>query len=568
MYEFIDTNEMQTTTPLPTEAVSMNGTYFENIVEGYRTLYVKGRESLGISLQTYTVGTADGERIKGSRYPARVLTIGFQLLADNETDFRNRFNQLNNLLSISEADFVFNDERDKFFTGSPIMDADIEAGRNNVTGEWKIYCSYPFKRSINTVTLSSDDASGVVVDNNSATFTFNYDGVMPSKPLLSAEFAGALSGGSYNEDGDCGYVAFLNQDEAIVQLGNPEAVDLDPLNKNGTLVNTTFNSLTGWTASGMSVGSIADPYWKKGAGQTQNYAKGNGTLTKSTTGTVNFGFSLVHRLACNGSQEIGTFKCHLKNNGTVIVGFNIEKTGSGTNATVKYIINGSTVGTDTIDLSYYNTNFGYCKRTPIYKQETYYEKVWTYLYERDPWMSRHSMPYKFSAIHARPHYEMKQMVRTVQTGWDYTQSNLNTSINRTNTSVTFQIGNLPKRTFKRSAINSVAVYDVYFENTGNLNTKGIRSCSLISKKGVAFKDVPNVFTAGDIVEADCNSAEVYLYRNGSIEGATAPQYGALGNDWENFEIKVGTNVIKAVWSDWVNQNYKPKITITFNKVYI
>lgn len=563
MYEFIDTNEMQTTTPLPTEAVSMNGTYFENVVEGYRTLYVKGRESLGISLQTYTVGTADGERIKGSRYPARVLTIGFQLLADNETDFRNRFNQLNNLLSISEADFVFNDERDKFFTGSPIMDAEIEAGRNNVTGEWRIYCTYPFKRSINTVTLSSDDPSGVVVDNNSATFTFNYDGVMPSKPLLSAEFASAESGGSYSEDGDCGFVAFVNQNEAIVQLGNPEAVDLDPLNKNGTLVNSTFNSLTGWTASGMSVGAITDQFWNKGVGQTMNFARGNGTLTKSTEGTVNFDFSMVHRLACNGSQETGTFKCHLKNNGTVVVGFSIEKTGSGTNATVKYIINGATVGTDTIDLSYYNTNFGYCMRTPVYVQETYYEQDWTFLHE--PWWRERVAPWE--RCKWKP-YELKAVVRTVQTGWNYTQSNLNTKISRTGSTVTFSIGNLPRRTFKRSAIVATPVYDVAFESTGNLNTKGIRSCALISKKGVAFSDIPNVFTAGDIVEADCNSASVYLYRNGSIEGATAPQYGALGNDWENFNIRVGTNIIKVVWSDWVNVNYKPKITITFNKVYI
>lgn len=565
MYEFIDTNEMQTTTPLPTEAVSMNGTYFENVVEGYRTLYVKGRESLGVSLQTYTVGTADGERIKGSRYPARVLTIGFQLLADNETDFRNRFNQLNNLLSISEADFVFNDERDKFFTGSPIMDAEIEAGRNNVTGEWRIYCTYPFKRSINTVTLSSDDPSGVVVDNNSATFTFQYDGVMPAKPLLSAEFASALSGGDYSEDGDCGYVAFVSQDESIIQLGNPEAIDLDPINKNGTLINSAFDSLTGWTASGMSVGAITDQFWNNGAGQTMNYARGNGTLSKSTEGTVNFNFSMVHRLCVNSSQEIGTFKCHLKNDDTVVVGFNVEKDGSGTSATVRYIINNVTVGKDTIDLSYYNTNFGYCYRTPVYVQETYYEKVWTFLYEKNPW---DWWKWKHRVGKYKKPYEIKAFVRTVQTGWNYTQSNLNTSITRQGSTVTFQIGNLPRRTFKRSAIATTPVYDVVFENTGNINTKAIRSCALIRNAGVAFKDIPNVFTAGDIVTGDCNNAEVYLYRNGSIEGATAPQYGALGNDWETFEIKPSTNVIRVVWSDWVNPNYKPKIKITFNKVYI
>ena len=267
MYEFLDTNGHAVANVLPAEAVSINGAYLEDMVDGYRTLYVKGRESLGASLTTYAVGSADGERVKNSRYPARTLTVGFQLLCDNDEDFRLRFTQLNNLLSIGEADFIFNDEKDKYFTGYPIMDANVEAGRNNVTGEWKIYCAYPFKRSTETVTLSSTD-TGVVVGANSATFTFDYDGVMPAKPLLRCEFASAKSGGDYTEDGDCGFVAFVNQDEQIIQLGNPDVVDVDPLNKNSTLANSVFDALTDWTASGMTVSTISDPYWNNDEGQT------------------------------------------------------------------------------------------------------------------------------------------------------------------------------------------------------------------------------------------------------------------------------------------------------------
>jgi hypothetical protein len=92
--------------------------------------------------------------------------------------------------------------------------------------------------------------------------------------------------------------------------------------------------------------------------------------------------------------------------------------------------------------------------------------------------------------------------------------------------------------------------------------------ALIQKAGVPFAEIPNVFTAGDIVEADCNSANVFLYRKGSMTGHLEPQYGALGNDWEDFEIKVGQNAIRTVWSDWVNTNYKPVIKIIFNEVYI
>jgi predicted phage tail component-like protein len=563
IYAYEDTPAVVNPTPatLPAEAVSLNGTFLENIIQGYRTLYVKGRESLGIDLNTYSVGVADGEKVKGSRYPARVLTIGFQLLCPTDEDFRLRFNQLNNILSIDEADFVFNDEADKYFTGYPVMDASVEAGRNNVTGEWKIYCAYPFKRSVAVRTLSSTDEAGVVIGNNSATFTFDYKGVIPAKPVLRCEFASAREGGDFNEDGDCGFVAFLNPDENIIQLGNPDVIDVDVLNKNGTLANSEFDVLTDWTASGISVGSITDTYWAKGTGQTLNYARGTGTLSRSTAGAVGFEFDIVHRLAVSAPSQVGSFQAHLKNGNKVIVGFEIVKTGNGTAGTVNYIINDKVVGTDSIDISYYNTSFGYCNRTPVYVQETYYEQVVTYVkqtYKKKGKKKKKTVPI----------YSWEARTRTVQNGWNYTQSNLNSGISRDGSVVTFSVGNLPDRTFKDSDIELTPVYDVVFTYTGSFHTNALRSASLIRKAGVPFAEIPNVFTAGDIVEADCNNANVYLYRNGSLEGHLEPQYGALGNDWEDFEIKVGQNIIRAVWSDWVDPNYKPVVKILFNEVYI
>lgn len=553
IYDYVDVNEQQTNTYLPAEAVSLNGTYLENIIEGYRTLYVKGRESLESELNTYSVGTADGERIKGSRYPSRVLTVGFQLLSKSNEDFRIAFNQLNNILSIDEADFIFNDEQDKYFTGTPLMNADIEAGRNNVTGEWQIFCGFPFKRSVDLNVLSTDDAQGVVIDGNKATFSFEYNGSYPSKPILRATFASAKVDGDYNEDGDCGYIAFLDDNENIIQLGNPDVIDVDELNKNGTLANSIFDDLTDWTASGISVASITDTYWNKGAGQTQRYARGIGTLSRSTAGAVGFEFDIVHRLCVNAAAQTGSFKALLQNAGTTVVGFIIEKTGAGTTAQVKYVLNDKVVGTDNVDIGFYNTSFGYCNRTPHYVTQTYKQKVVKTVK-------------KGKKKTKKTTYVTK--TRTVQSGWNYTQSNLNSGISRDGGVVTFSVGNLPARTYKMAEIENTAAYDVVFQTTGNFHTNAIRSAALIRKAGVPFSEIPNVFTAGDIVEADCNNANVYLYRSGSAEGHLEPQYGALGNDWEDFSIKAGTNVIACSWSDWVDADYKPKIEIIFNEVNI
>ena len=542
IYDYIDTNERTSETYLPAEAVKINGEYLENIIDGYRTLYVGGRESLAPELDTYSVGTADGERLNGSRYPARTITVGFQLLCDSNTDFRAAFTQLNNILSQETADFIFNDEPNMFFTGKPLMDAEIEAGRNNVTGEWHIYCAYPFKRSIGVRVLSTDDESGVVIDDNKAIFTFNYEGTYPSKPLLRVTFASALEGGDYNEDGDCGYIAFFDRNEHIIQLGNPDVIDLDQSNKNETLANSVFNNLTGWTASGVNIASISDPHWNRDAGQTQNYARGTGTLKRTVNNAVSFEFDIVQRLCANGAGETGSFKALLQNEGRTIVGYTIDKVGAGTTAQVKYILMDTVVGSDTIDIGYYNTHFGYCKKTPVYVTL--------------PTLNFGGSLSSITVGTTRP--------VLLTTNW--TQSNLNSGITRDNDTVTFSVGNLPARTFKMAALEGIVVKEVDFEMTGTLNTNAIRSAALIKKAGVSFSEVPNVFTAGDIVEADCSSANVYLYRNGSVEGHLEPQYGALGNDWEDFAIQAGENIIACSWSEWVNENYKPKIEILFNEV--
>lgn len=538
-------------TDLPIEAVKINGQYIEDVLPGYTTVITSGREGLPAELDTYSVGIADGEKLKGYRYPARTIVVDFALHGNNMNDLRQKLTQLNNILSFDEADFVFNDEEDKYYTGKPVMGGSYKDYKNAVTGSWSLYCSYPFKRSVELTTLSSSDSTGVTVSDNAATFTFNYDGSYPARPLLRASFAAAKRNGDYSEDGDCGFVAFLDSQENIIQLGNPEVIDVDQYAKNGTLANSEFSSLTSWTPTNVSSGQITDTYWDSGAGQTQQYAKPTGTasLTRTTAGAVDFEFDIVHRLCVNQTAQVGKFEALTQNNGTTVTGIRIEKTGNGTTGKVSYILNNKVVGTDSIDLSYYNTHFGYCNRTAVYTTQTYYVTV-------------------TKKVKRKKKKVKEKRTRKVQSGWKYTQSNLNTGWSKDGGVVTFSVGNLPDRTFKCSDIELTASMDIVFNFTGGFHTNALHSCSMIAKAGVPFAEIPNVFTAGDVVEADCNSADVVLYRAGSLDGHLEPQYGALGNDWEDFVLRPGQNVIQAVWSDWVNTSYKPLIQIIFNEVYL
>ena len=574
MYQFRDTTDHSAITPaLPAEAVSINGVYIENILDGYRTLYTKGRESLGAELNTYEVGTSDGERYFGRRYPARTITVGFQLTADTPEDFRDRFTDLNNILSLDEADFIFNDETDKFFAGVPIMDASPEAGQLSVKGEWKIHCAYPFKRSVEPVELTSDEDA--VIDGNTATFQINYTGSAPSRPLLVADFQSGEEGGAYDEDGDCGFVAFLDEDENIIQLGNPDILDTDATNRNETIVNKYFSSLGGFVTSGgyvwksravtgtISCANGTDIYWAGGKGQTVMYAKpsyGTGSNWKGATlryeaEATDFEVNLIHRMAVHTASQTGCFECSVRNGSVITAGFVIDKLSSGTQGVVNYIINNKVVGKDNIDLCYYNTNFGYCKRTSVWVNQSYKVKV--------------KKPKKVNGK-TKSVYTWESRVRKVQT-YRYTQSNLNSKIRKSNGVVTFKIGNLPQRNFNASAVEGVTSTSIqmYMGTLGTpLHTNMVRACCFRRLKGIPFEEQSNVFTAGDIVEADCNDATVCLYREDTVGGVLAPMYGAFGNDWENFTLTTGENVIRAVWSDWVNANYKPKIKIIYNEVYI
>ena len=539
---------------LPIEAVKINGQYLEDVIPGYRTIITSGREAITPNLDTYSVGSSDGATIKGSRYPERKITVEFMLQGGSLEDFRKKMEQLSNLLSLEEADFVFNDESDRYYTGRALIDVKVKNFLNGGRGSYDIFCGYPFKRSTAVTVKSSADASGVVVENNSATFTFDYYGTYPARPMLRASFAAAKQNGDYSEDGDCGFIAFLDDEENIIQLGNPDVIDVDQYAKNGTLINSEFTALTAWNSENIAVSQITDTYWERGAGQTQKYAKptaDDASLYRTTDGAVDFEFDIVHRLCVSAAGQTGQFEALAKNDDDIVVGFRIEKAGNGTTGIVSYILNNKVVGTDSIDLSYYNYHFGYCNRTPVYTDEIYYVTV------------------KKKVKKKKKKKKVKEArVRTVQSGWSYTQSNLNSGWTKDGPVVIFSVGNLPDRTFKSSDIANTPSLEVVFNMTGSFHTNCVHSCDMIRKAGVPFAEIPNVFTACDVVEADCNSADVVLYRAGSAEGHLEPQYGALGNDWEDFVLKPGRNIIKAVWSNWVNPNYKPLIQILYNEVFL
>ena len=690
MYNFIDINETSEGVVLPSEALKINGEYIENQIEGYRTLNVIGREALSPDVVSYTTGIRDGSRLKNKRFPERIITVKYQIIAATSEEFRNAFNKLGGILNVEDAELIFNDEQDKFFIGTPCTIGEIEPGRNAVVGEFEILCADPFKYSVIEYEAEPDlDEASVLID---------YNGTYKAFPTLEADF--------YNEEdvsedgetestltgaGDCGFVAFFTEDEKIIQLGDPDEADGENVYaKSQTLINQSFTKNNSWGtaakklwsvnsgnvlpntvvqagALGMGVASYAVPatpattsgtlikatsnaeeptinytvtaktsgrtastvkvniaitaalgrdsnyfghgfglvasvyiggswrnvtlkktsdYWRGKTGHTVNlnvtvsglsstatsltgikfkatrsdstggksgilsekacnnlkissyaasqpetyylhptsYGTASGkfhgaSITRAVpadasgdVGAVNFTLTYKQKMCIgsgnNATNQLGAFQVQLTDSsGSNVAGVRILKNKSGKKATVYYYINGSSVYNNTIDLSYNNKLFG------------------------------------------------------------STESAVQTSkISKSGNKVTFSIGGVTK-SFTDDDIAEIKTAKVTFmfeqySTSTALSYNGLYWAKFVKNNCDTLKDIPNKFSANDVVTADCKNGEIRL------NGALSPDLGALGNDWEGFYLTPGLNQIGFTYSDWVSSEYAPSIKVRYREVYL
>lgn len=290
MYNFVDTIEVSEGALLPSEALQINGEYIEHLIDGYRTLSVSGREALSSEIETTETGIRDGSTKKSKRYPARTIIVKYQLLAATNEAFREAYNKLGGILNVEDAELIFNDEQDKFYTGTPSAIGEVEPGTNKVIGEFEILCVDPFKYSVveyeATPTL---EESTILVD---------YNGTYKSYPILEAAFFNENEASDDDESsvaltgsGDCGYVAFFNDKEKIIQLGDPKEEDVETYAKSQTLINYNFKKSGSW-------GTAAKLLWAQNSGEVSSDSyQQTGTLgmavaaykddgTGTTTGTI------------------------------------------------------------------------------------------------------------------------------------------------------------------------------------------------------------------------------------------------------------------------------------------
>ena len=164
-YEFhdLDVNTRGDPSWLPPEALYIrypNGTAqpIEDLIDGYQTLTVTGRELLPYTVNSAEVSGMDGTVFREANYPSREIVVKYQLLSKDEIEFRAKFERLNYLLKNKEFNFYFYDDPLFEYQGTVSASDTPDAGKLNVVSTFTITCSSPFKRLIHPTVYNFTDS--------------------------------------------------------------------------------------------------------------------------------------------------------------------------------------------------------------------------------------------------------------------------------------------------------------------------------------------------------------------------------------------------------------------------
>lgn len=605
LYGFIDT---QAATPgsadLPAEALSINGVYIENVIDGYRTLTVSGRETMAQEIKEAEVGKHDGAFFQYRRYPTRDIVVKYQILAGSNEAYREAFIKLNGILNFEEGQLIFNDEQDKYFIGTPTEVELPEPGINSAVGEFTLHCEDPFKYSIEekTATLTESD--------NGPFFLINYEGTHKAYP--SADITFYQSDTEDDQHGDCSFVSLMTQEGRVLQFGDPDntnvnqtpvrifkrassapavpAAQIEYSFDTEAIVNTS--ALNGWTET-IPTGTATLWTTKATAASNQTLAY----IETSDWGTVeqyaNQDDSGDYKRIMSKTEINKTFATigsyWPANSGKVYNDFTQTGTATvNTDSTLnKKFAGGNAYGSGS---NWHGPSLTRSKADNI--------KDWRFSFEyrfgqystngaKSTGMEQavlwDSTGNKIIAaiIMWKVAGTSKGSIRLVVggksvkllTGIDFSNSAIYTtengkkkaracSIRKLGSTFVFTVRGKEYRfvdeTLEETAINRCTFY-FGTKTSSNRMLDGVRNVIL---RKIYQEDPPNPFTTNDVLTIDASDASVQLNE------INAQNLGALGNDWEHFYLKPGTNQIGVAWSDWTEETYKPDFVLRYREVYL
>jgi predicted phage tail component-like protein len=255
------------------KSMSINGVNIEDTLPEFAVVSVSGRERLDNEVNSTDRGLNDGSVYNYKRYQSRTLTISFIINCGEfyeSTEALNQMRILNGLLDVENAQIIFDDEPDVYYVGTPTGSANVAISLGVASGSFDIYCADPFKYSVEEFSHETHPTV-VQYDSTKKEFLVNYRGTAKSYPTLVSNFKNYsnvdASGTTHDitdlAKADCGYVSFFNANKKVIQIGDPDELDVETgaYSKSQALASQDFN-----TSDYAYSGDIATQWPLTGAG--------------------------------------------------------------------------------------------------------------------------------------------------------------------------------------------------------------------------------------------------------------------------------------------------------------
>ena len=541
----------------PSSAPAIDGVCLEDIIPGYRTLSVSGRDPLELNLTTVDRDKIDGEIYRWKKLQARTITINFAITTSTLSAYRASVSKLKAFChQHTNSKYIFRDQPDRYIVGTvESIDCDDldNSGMGAYAGEGSIsvHCSDPIFYSVEEYTVTGDPGEAV---------SFNYDGTYPAYPRISVTNGDGLT---YSNDKHVATVVITNKNGGILSFGDNRTItEKSSAQQWATLLeygeDRTYglsgNSLSDLLSKGKANSDGTNKWWVKtgynGAeqdgtisyrvtgGQVELYPSAfndNGTNTwlgtsmrwemgaapDGTTAFRDYEFKFDTALIATDRLQTGGIYCGVEDEkGQQITGMYICKNSdnmvdynvmmfAGPDITMIHNISGRSIG-DAI--GGVNTSWG----------------------------SEHAM-YRFGST----------LVMHFHTPEYYSASAYGVAGDTSNSPLAKYIvlGFTQLRGFGKMAVQGLQY---------------IRVRGVYSKVSTSSHAVTVFLSARDTLTADCSNATV------KVNGLSRPTMNALGNDWSKFKMEPGT--IQQIAGTQTNSSGasvgNSKVTVAYRKAYV
>lgn len=458
------------------------------------------------------VGVSDGQMSQYMSRDVKTIVVTGIVMNDDLVPLRR------SLAAAIDTDepqqLIFGDEPDKYYLA--IVDSQPTFTEGFRSGTISITFICPdggIAHAVATQTADNIGDDGTLNDEISV----QNDGTYPVYPVIDATMRG-----------DNGVLTLINENNgAILQFGNPGEVDGVQAPDSETVFH--YNLMSAPSGVAVNTGTINYPTYPYGSSPGPNtiagswdYAKAKDAATPilNRTQAMHWAGPTYHGPIKANAAGVNTGNLIWSNRFNVItnvgalgrVEFNLQ---SGSNIAICFVMRDNTYAADTLIVE------GWVNGNNVFKQN----------------LNR--------ALFTNGMYEIVESKLGNTTTFRLTKvKQLNASGIVSSAQTVF-----PPVTIDGMADMSIDSFTVWMAGFSNTTGWTINwSDSVFQWVNVNYwKDLPNRFTDGDVVQVDVPNRRVF------VNGAEDPTLQTIGNNWGEFKVQPGSNTIKLLTSSWAKQ---------------